>query len=168
MSFWSSAAPQVPGAPAGAPTGGGAPKAHVFSTSHAHVHHPQHFMKVVCATMNLAQKEFKVAMHSIEDSNANSVYVSVAAVIHMAKLMSTFASFQTTEAEVNTCSIVLAYEVGKVESTLGRGDKVIIFTSENSLHTAFANRSDIVCVDLGRIEEIFTQEPGRCVALSCL
>lgn len=66
----------------------------------------------------------------------------------MAKIMSSFASLQTTYATPEAAPIVLAYEVGKAEHALQPGDKVVVLTSLECVHRALGDR--VACIDLSR------------------
>lgn len=153
MMFWSSSS-----APAAQPSAPAVvPRVHVFSTSHAHVHHAEKFMEVMEEVMERPAAEFKLSLMSIEDQSADTVLVSVASVVHMARLMASFASLQTTHATPDATPVVLAYEVGKAEHALRPGDKIVVLTSHAAVHSALGDR--VTCIDLARHHErIYTRD----------
>lgn len=166
MMFWSStAAPTSVPVPAAPAHPSSVPRAHVFCTSHLHVHYSQSFLDTVRKAMQLPVGSFRVALISVEERDANDVLVSVASVIRMAKLMSTFSSLQTLYATVETAPLLLMYEVGKVECALGPRDKVVVLTDSAAVHAALAHTSAI-CVrghrgnDEGGGAPIFTPDDG--------
>ena len=158
MQFWSSSSPtQQPTPPPPAQPVAAPPRAHVFSTSHAHVHHAEHFLGVVECVMGRPAAEFRLSLNSVEDQAADSVLVSVASVVHMAKIMATFTALQTTYASTEAVPIVLAYEVGKAERAMRPGDVVIVLTSIDSVHRALGDR--VTCIDISRHRErIYTRD----------
>ena len=112
--FWTSSQP--PSAPArDAPA---APTAKVFSLSHMHVHYAEQFIGAIELAMQLPISSIRVSLYSLENRDADNVLVTVAAVLHMAKIMSTFASMQTFYTDKDMSGLVLVHEVGRAEHTL--------------------------------------------------
>ena len=134
-------------------------RAHIFSTSHMHVHFSQHVVSVVESAMDLPIRNFKVSLYSLEERSADNVLVSVSSVVRMAKIMATFASMQTIYTDPETAPLVLAYEVGRTEHALRPRDKIIIFTDNRAVHRHFFNVASVLCIDLAQHHEsILTRE----------
>jgi hypothetical protein len=83
-----------------------------------HVHYAEQFIGAIEMSMQLPISSVRVSLFSLENRDADNVLVSVAAVLHMAKLMSTFASMQTFYTDKDMSSLVLVHEVGRAEHLL--------------------------------------------------
>ena len=148
------------------------PKAFVFSVGHTHVHYSSLFLQAVEAAMQLPSQSFRVHMKSIESKASESVLVTVAAVVEMANLLSSFNSMQTIYVEdEETTGLMLAYEVGKTEVRksfspsalppnagglggtapqvmLRPSDKIIVFSDSALVRHVFRNTQRVFCIDL--------------------
>jgi hypothetical protein len=89
-----------------------------------------------------------VSLHSLEDKNTDNVLVSVAAVVRVAKILSTFSSLQTVYTDRETAPLVLAYEVGKHELLLRPEDKIVVLTDSEPVHRLFSGSMSVMCIDL--------------------
>ena len=152
--FWpGSSAQQAAPPPAPAP-----PKAYVFSTGHMHVHHSEHFLKALEEAMELPVSGFRIALSSVEEHDNCDDPVSVTAVIHMAKIMSTFSSLRTVYAEPGGSALHLMLEIGKTLHLLTPRDKVVVFT-DVPLAQCVLDSAGVTCVDLReQYAEVFMRQ----------
>ena len=147
MFGWSSNAAHQAAAAAATHAPAPAPRAHVFSTDHMHVHYAEHFLEALEKAMELPVSAFRIVLTSIEELGQGDDLVSVASVIRMAKLMSTFASLQTVYAAEGAAHLHLMLEIGKTLHLIQPQDKVVVF-SGSALANEVLTSAGVTCVDL--------------------
>ena len=113
------------------------PRLFVFSTNNMHVQYASQLLELVEAVMQMPHTDFVMSLFSINDEHSDDVLVTVGAVISMAKIISTLAHTQTITTQERSVSLVLAFELGRLNGMVqsGRDRIVILSNDENIVHT---------------------------------
>ena len=116
-----------------------APRVFVFSTKNMHVKHAEDFATIIESVTGLTRESFMMSLTSINDERSDDLLVSVRSVISMAKIMANLSAHQSIVVHnESNVQVVLAYELGKMNSIVQSGnDKIVIFTDSRNIYSMF-------------------------------